>query len=184
MKKTSLIIIALALCAILFTGCGAQSILPGNSYTYSKTFSSNEELEFFELEDYCSSLTGKYTLSFNDDNTGNIKLEVSVVYLDTAQAAAAKTTVESNCAEFEETFTKAFAWTADGNDVDIEIEDVPVFNDSSFTDYSDDKSNKDVTLTGSIDSKTLSVTFPELVAASMFVSIDADAKTVDFTLAE
>ncbi|MCR5699261.1 MAG: hypothetical protein K6G52_06405 [Treponemataceae bacterium] len=183
MKKHLLPLIALVFCAFIFSGCGAQSILPGNSYTYSKTFSSDEELEFFELQSYCSSLTGKYTLSFAENNAGNIKLEVSVVYLDSAPDAA-KTAIDSNCAAYEEALTKDFTWAADGNDISIEIESIPVFNDSSFTEYSDNKSNKNVTLTGSIDSKTLSVTFPELVAGSMFITIDAAAATANFTLVE
>jgi len=147
MKKNFLVLVVLVFCTFVFVGCGAKNILPDNSYTYSRTFSTDEELEFFNIDGYCTSLTGTYTLAFTKDG-GTINLETTVVFEEGA-AEQAKEVINGNCAAYEEALSKSFAWSSNGNDVDIVISDIPVFT-ATPTMYANNKDYQAVQLAATI----------------------------------
>ena len=129
MKKTSFILVALAMVAMLFGCSGAEQILSGS--TFSTTDSYTEE---------DVSITSNLSFAFNKDGTGTITSE----------------TYGSD--SFNYTCTMNFSWTTDDSTVTISGSSFS-YKETDGTDTYTGTVTDDITLVGTLEKKTLSFSY-------------------------
>ena len=132
MKKTSFILVALAMVAMLFGCSGAEQILSGS--TFSTTDSYTEE----DL-----SITSNLSFAFNKDGTGTMT----------------STSTETDGSDsFNITYTMNFSWTTDDSTVTISGSSFS-YAETDGTDTYTYTKTEDITLVGTLEKKTLSFSY-------------------------